>query len=111
MVAVGAVIEHVPSGKILLLKRADTADYLPGIWEDPMRRLKQFEEPQEGLQREIQEETGLQIEIVKAIAVVHDYRGEKRAENEWVGIVYWCRTLLEGVVLSGEHSGHKWVSP
>jgi hypothetical protein len=31
MVVVGAIIEHEPCKKILLLKRAPTADYLPGI--------------------------------------------------------------------------------
>jgi len=31
LVAAGAMIEHEPSGKIRLAKRADTADYLPGI--------------------------------------------------------------------------------
>jgi 8-oxo-dGTP diphosphatase len=111
MVAVGAVIEHVPSGRILLLKRAEVAGYEPGIWEDPMGRMKQFEEPEQALRREVMEETGLEIEIVKPVAVVHDYRGERRAENEWVSIVYWCTAHSDEVILSAEHSTHRWVSP
>ena len=111
MVAVGAVIEHVESGKILLLKRAETADYLPGIWEDPMGRLKQHEEPEEALEREIREECGLEIEIFKPIAVFHDYRGERTPENEWIGITYWCRAKSNQVTLSNEHSEYQWVLP
>jgi 8-oxo-dGTP diphosphatase len=111
MVAVGAVIEHVGSGRILLLRRAPTADYLPGIWEDPMGRIKQFEEPEEALRREIMEECGLQVEIVKPIAVFHDYRGEETPENEWIGITYRCKTLSERVVLSDEHDAHQWLLP
>lgn len=111
MVAVGAMIEHVGSGKILLLKRADTSDYLPTIWEDPMGRMKQFEEPEVALRREVKEETGLEIEVVKPLAVFHDYRGEPTAENEWVGVVYWCRTRTEEVALSGEHSAYQWLLP
>jgi pyridoxamine 5'-phosphate oxidase family protein len=110
MVAVGAVIEHVPTGKILLVKRSETRSYMPDIWEDPMGRMKQFEEPEEALRREVKEETGLEIEIVKPLQVVHAYRGDRRAEKEWVGIVYWCRTQSDNVVLSPEHSAFRWVS-
>ena len=111
IVAVGAMIEHEPSGKILLAKRADTADYLPGIWEDIGGRIKQFEEPEEALRREVKEETGLDIEIVKPLAVFHDYRGKRTAENELLIITYWCKAQSNRVVLSNEHSAYQWVSP
>ena len=110
MVAVGALIEHNSSGKILLLKRAETEDYLPGIWEDMGGRIKQFEEPEEALRREVREETGLEIEILKPLAVFHDYYGERTAENEMLLITYWCKTESDQVALSEEHSEHKWVS-
>ena len=100
MVAVGAMIEHATSGKVLLLKRADTADFLPGIWEDIMGRMKQFEEPEETLRREVSEETALEVEIVKLLRVAHEYRGERTAGNEMVEIVYWCKTHSDRVVLS-----------
>lgn len=111
MVAVGAMIEHVPTGKVLLLKRANTAGYLPGIWEDIMGRMKQFEGPVQALRREVMEEAGLEIEVLEPINVMHDYRGERTAENELVGIVYRCRTHSDRVVLSHEHSAYVWVSP
>jgi len=111
MVAVGAMIEHAFSKKILLLRRAETADYLPGIWEDLMGRMKQFEEPEEALRREVREETGLEIEILKPLTVYHDFRGARAAENEWVGITYWCKARSERVVISEEHTAYRWVSP
>src|ERR1041385_2920752 len=110
MVAVGALIEHNSSGKILLLKRAETEDYLPGIWEDMGGRIKQFEEPEEALRREVREETGLEIEILKPLAVFHDYYGERTAENEMLLITYWCKTESDHITLSDEHSEYKWVS-
>ncbi len=110
-VAVGAVIEHTDSGKILLMKRAATADYLPDIWEDLMGRVKQFEEPADALKREVREECGLEVEILKPLAIFHDYRGEITAENEWIGITYWCKASSDRVVLSNEHSAYRWVSP
>jgi 8-oxo-dGTP diphosphatase len=111
MVAVGAMIEHATSGKVLLLKRAETAEYLAGIWEDIMGRMKQFEEPEEALRREVREESGLEVEIVKLLRVCHEYRGERTAENEMVGIIYWCRTQSDRVILSQEHSAYQWVLP
>lgn len=56
LVATGAIIENTSTRKILLLKRSETKDFSPGIWEYPMGRLNQFEEPQNGLRREIMEE-------------------------------------------------------
>ena len=111
MVAVGAMIEHDSSRKILLVKRSETADYLPGIWEDMGGRIKQFEEPEDALRREVREETGLEIEILKPLAVFHDYYGERSAENEMLIITYWCKARSDPVVLSEEHSAYRWVSP
>jgi 8-oxo-dGTP diphosphatase len=111
MVAVGAVIEHAPTGRILLMQRASTADYAPGLWEDLTGRMKQFEEPEDALRREVREETGLEIDVVKPIKVFHLYRGERTAENELVGIVYWCITQTDRVVLSHEHQDYRWVPP
>ena len=104
MVAVGAMIEHIASGKILLLKRAETQEFLPGIWEDMGGRIKQFEEPEDALKREVKEETGLEIEILKPLAVFHDYYGERTAENEMLLITYWCKTEFDQITLSDEHS-------
>ena len=56
MVAVGAVIEHVESGRILLLRRAETADFMGGVWEDLTGRMKQSEEPEDALRREVRAE-------------------------------------------------------
>jgi 8-oxo-dGTP diphosphatase len=111
MVAVGAVIEHVPTGRILMMQRAATADYMPGMWEDLTGRMKQFEEPEDALRREIREETGLEIEIVKPIKIFHLYRGERMAQNELVGIVYWCTAQSDRVTLSHEHDAYRWVLP
>ena len=52
----GAIIENTETGKILLLKRGIEKDFSPEIWEYVTGRLNQFEEPLEGLRREIMEE-------------------------------------------------------
>ena len=110
LVSTGAIIENTKTGKILLLKRSEKKDFSPDIWEYPTGRMNQFEIPEEGLRREILEETGLEVETVKPISVFHLFRGEQIAENELVGIMYWCRTDEEKVEVSEEHSEYAWVA-
>ena len=111
MVAVGAIIEHTSSGKILLLKRSLKVDFHGGIWEEVNGRMKQFEEPESALKREVKEETGLKIEIIKPINIFHIFRGQESKDNELVGIIYWCKSSSKKVKLSDEHIDHKWLAP
>ncbi|MCX8178722.1 MAG: NUDIX domain-containing protein [Candidatus Aenigmarchaeota archaeon] len=109
--AVGAVIENKNTGKILLIKRSSNADFEPDVWENITGRVKQFEDPESALKREIKEETGLNAKIIKPLKVFHMFRGSKNAENELVGIIYWCETNSRKVFLSHEHSEFIWIEP
>ena len=111
MVAVGAVIEHTPTGRVLLLKRAGTADFEAGLWEDLTGRVHQFEEPLDALHREVREECGLTVEIVKPLTVFHLFRGERTPEHELIGIVFWCKTPSDRIALSTEHTDYRWLPP
>jgi 8-oxo-dGTP diphosphatase len=112
MVAVGAVIEHIPTGKILVIQRTSEQDWHGGEWELLYGRIDQFEDPQSGLRREAQEETGLNdLQINQVLSVWHIFRGPEKAENELVGITFRCTTMEENVVLSEEHVGYRWVTP
>lgn len=112
MVAAGAIIEHVPTGKILLLKRTGAADFAAGVWEDPSGKVKQFEDLEAALRREIEEETEItDLEIVKPLTTNHFFRGAKTAAHEVVLIIYWCRTNTEAITISGEHEEFLWLAP
>jgi 8-oxo-dGTP pyrophosphatase MutT (NUDIX family) len=111
LVAVGAIIEHAESGRILVLKRSADVAFLPGVWEDIGGRLKQFEEPEHALRREVHEESGLEIEIVRPINICHLFHGARNAANEMIIVTYWCRCQSEHVVLSDEHSAYRWLPP
>lgn len=112
-VAVGAIIEDISSGKILLLKRTDDDKLDPGGFEPVYGRLSQFEDPKEGLLREIQEETGLtNVKILEQISSWHIYRGAKIKENEVIGLTFWCQTDHQPEIkISAEHQAHAWVEP
>lgn len=110
-IAVGAIVECRLDGSILLLKRSSQADFAPGIWEVITGRLHQFELPEDGVCREVKEECGLDVEVIKPLRVFHIFRGEEIADNELVGIIYWCQTDSKAVNLSEEHEDYKWLSP
>jgi 8-oxo-dGTP diphosphatase len=111
LVAVGAIVENSRTGKVLMQWRSEKKDFSGGIWEYTTGRLNQFEDPEEGLRRELMEESGIEVEIVKPISIYHIFRGEKTAENELVGIIYWVKTDAEEIRLSEEHTKYKWVTP
>ncbi|MHA1127171.1 MAG: NUDIX domain-containing protein [Candidatus Heimdallarchaeota archaeon] len=110
-IVVAGLIEN-PQGEVLLIKRSNKGTS-PNFWEDAGGRLLQSEKPEDGLKREISEETGiLDIEIVKPLTVFHNYyHGVKTSENEFVGISYWCKTKTSDVKLSDEHTDYQWVMP
>lgn len=111
MVAVGAVILN-EEGKVLLIKRTATLDWHPGEWEIMYGRLAQYEDPQKGLKRELQEELGLSVAVGPVLRVWHMYRGhEETAENELIGITFRATTSQPEITLSAEHQEYRWVTP
>ncbi|MGD9129097.1 MAG: NUDIX domain-containing protein [Candidatus Woesebacteria bacterium] len=111
MVAAGAIIKNSNTNKILVLKRKDT-DHLKNKWEFMYGRIDQFEELEDGLKREVFEETGIKdLKINKLMRIWHIYRGEKRASNEIYGFTFICETNTNQIKLSREHCEYRWVDP
>lgn len=111
MVAAGAVIEHRQTGKLLLIQRAPELDWHPGEWELIYGRIDQFESVQEGLAREVREETGItELEVAATLSVWHIFRGPVTAENEVIGITFRCLTGQTTPQLSSEHIAYRWVT-
>ncbi len=68
MVAVGAVIED-DKGRILLVKhKPERGGFWQGKWICPGGELELGETIGEGIKREVKEETGLEIELVKPLS-------------------------------------------
>ena len=103
MIDVAAAI-LVKDGKILIAKRKNT-DKIPNKWEFPGGKIKSHETPEACLQREINEEFGVDI-------TVGNYLGESvyHYDHETIRLcayrVYWQR----GHFILKEHADFKWVS-
>lgn len=86
--------------KVLLMKRSRPSSDGLGYWELPGGGLEYGETPNEALLRELKEETGLDIKIIKPI-----YTFTKiREEYQTVGIGYLCIPTNDQVVISNEHT-------
>ncbi|SRR5258706_3648846 len=99
-------------GEFLLVKRSKDDDFLPDLWELPGGGIDFGEEPQKGLQREIKEECGLDVEVSFPLCV-HTYPMIKDAnEIQRIEITFLCKLkdVNQSVVLSFEHSDYKWIA-
>jgi 8-oxo-dGTP diphosphatase len=94
------------NSRCLLLKRSLNSRGNPGKWEFPGGKIDPGENFDEGLIREVAEETGLHVSL-------HRVLGTAESESPTAKIVY---LLFEGrrksgrVYLSSEHDDYMWAS-
>lgn len=104
-IGVKAIIEK--DNKILLLKRSEKYEHLTNCWDIPGGRINFGEEPEEGLRREIKEETGLELkEIKKIIDAATVFKNEER---HIVRITYLCTVEDGDTNISHEHTHLEWI--
>jgi len=88
-----------------LFIRRSLRDTMPGEWELPGGKIDFGEEPKESLMREVREEAGLDIEVLKPVSVVSIVVPDRQI----LRVVY--NAVLKGpgkVTLSAEHIAFKW---
>lgn len=93
-------------GRILVLKRAPTMSYKPGTWDLPGGHLAIGELFEECLAREIEEETGLAIEIERLLGI-HNSIGP------YLQALFACRITgprREIQLRPHEHVEARWVT-
>ena len=96
----------VLDNKILLLKRVKPSTDVLGFWELPGGGLEYGETPNQALIRELKEETGLDIVIIKPA-----YTFTKiREDYQTVGIGFLCIPKNDHVRLSDEHTDYCFVT-
>jgi len=110
LLSVKAII--LESGKALLLHSTDAHLH----WELPGGLVDLRENLEDGLKREVREETTLEIEIGKILGVGDMWRLGFRFKDGTVRdirvieIIYQCRKLSESIALSKEHDKYRWAT-
>ncbi|MBT3304449.1 NUDIX domain-containing protein [Candidatus Woesearchaeota archaeon] len=95
--------------KVLLITKSDKEDINPNTVDIPGGRLEFGETPEDALRREVKEETGIEIEIIKPSHCWTLIKKEK--EFQLVGVTFYCKFLSGIETLSEEHTEFKWIDP
>jgi mutator protein MutT len=104
---VGAIIVH--DERILLVRRSNPP--LQGEWSIPGGLVETGETTKEAIVREVREETGLEIEVVRLAEVferiVRDR--ESRVQYHFVLIDYLCQVIVGEAHAASDVSEVRWV--
>lgn len=92
--------------KYLFVQKTNNGSKNQGYWELPGGGLDFGELPEIALAREIKEETGLNIEVLKPLII---WSFLKNKNKQVIGITYLCETLEDSVQISSEHDDYIWI--
>lgn len=95
-VSVAGVI--VDNDRALLIQRRDNAH-----WEPPGGILEKCESIEDGLRREVKEETGLDVEPIELTGVY------KNMDRGIVALVFRCRKIGGSLTVNDEVTAFRWV--
>ncbi|MGH3567889.1 MAG: NUDIX hydrolase [Pseudonocardia sp.] len=101
---VGAVVQH--EGKVLLLQRPDD-DFMPGIFELPSGKVEPGEGLDEALRREVMEESGLTVSVIREYIGSFDYASGSGKKSRQFNFAVDVRAA-EPIELS-EHDAYLWA--
>ena len=92
--------------KYLILKKSPDDRNYPNKWSFCSGFVKEFEPAEEGVLREIKEETSLDAKIIKQGKIIEVLDNNKR----WVVAVYLCESKSKDVKLCHENVEFRWAS-
>ena len=100
------------NGKVLLLRESLKYESPnTGKWDVPGGRVKPGERFDQGLIREIKEETGLEIKLDKPFSVREWRPAIREVEHQIIGTFIECFADSDEVILSRDHDRYEWINP
>ena len=94
-------------GKCLLLRRSAASKHNARMWELPGGKLDAGEDPGAGLIREVQEETGMSVTLVRVAGSAESELPDRKVAY----LIFEVAAESSTVALSSEHDACKWISP
>jgi 8-oxo-dGTP diphosphatase len=106
-VAGHALIQH--EEQYLIMRRSPANDYLPGTWDIPGGTVDPGETVAEAIKREVLEETGLEVEVLRVLHVFSNL--SQLPARQTCQIIFRCRYLGGDVRLNPlEHDEYQWIA-
>lgn len=108
-IAVGGII--LWDRKVLIIQRSSNERTFPNLWELPSGKKEEGESIKEAAIREVKEETGLDVEIIKPVSSF-DYQIERDGKVlncHQINFLVRPKGNLE-VKLSPEHQAFAWIN-
>lgn len=100
----GVIVDK--KGLILVIKRAGDETHLENLWDVPGGRFDYGEKPEEGLKREVMEESGLEIEVAEPVT---SWTFMRDNGEQVFGTTFLCEPEDLEVELGDEHTDFQWV--
>ena len=100
-------VAAVKDGKVLVVRRAAHDDTLAGEWELPGGGVDPGETIEQGAIRELNEETGLEVDEVLSTFEGFDYTTSKKPKTRQVNFKV---TVKPGDVRLVEHDKYRWIT-
>ena len=105
-----AIIRYID--EYLVVQRSMNDDFLPGAWEFPGGNIEDDELILEALEREINEEIGLNIKnLEKNLVHFYDEIKEKKEKYHYIELDFLIESNNKdfNIILSDEHENFMWV--
>ena len=78
-------------GQVLMMKRNENCQNSAGYWSIPGGKVEFNERVEDAVVREIKEEIGVDIEVIKLISVTNDILKEE--DQHWLASQFLCRIV------------------
>ena len=104
--SVKALVRDV-EGRCLIIRRSAASKHNAGGWDLPGGKVDAGEAPDAALVREVAEETGLTVDIVRVAGAAESETPERKIAY----LIFETNARAPEVRLSSEHNGFEWVPP
>lgn len=103
----------VKDGKVLIVREAAAYDVgtNTGEYDVVGGRIEPGEHYEDALHREVREEVGLSVEIIKPFAVGEWFPNVKGEQWHIIAIYFECRPTSEEITLGSDHDDYRWINP
>lgn len=98
---------HIFSENRVLLLRKREGLFGGGKWDPPGGKMEPDESPENCVQREVSEETGLKIADPSDRGVLHYYKDDQREKPDWTVYLFTAQKF-QGTLVDGREGTLRW---